>query len=207
MHVQLGYFDELIKPLQKVYEVDPLNEYIGWVLADALTFTGEPEAAARILEQTEHYSYRQYMLGLTAINRSDYVQARKLLHDVRMRSGVLPAAYADLIIDALQNPASMQDASQRIATAVGKGELEKLVGFEALLVLGSPVAFDLDIDPVGEILKPHMRALIWNNWSVALRQDSRFKDWVRKLGYVKFWEKHGWPDRCGPTTPGDFECI
>jgi len=207
MHIQLGYFDEVIKPLQKVLEIDPLNEYIAWILADAFTFTGEPEAAAQVLEQTEHFRYQQYMLGLTAINSKDYVRARELLRDVRMRSGILPATYADLIIDALQNPVSINNTAQRIVAAVTEGELDKLVGFEALLVLGSPVAFDLDIDPVTEILKPQLRAQVWNNWSVALRQDSRFKDWVRKLGYVKFWEKHGWPDRCGPTTPGDFECI
>lgn len=207
MHVQMGYFNELIEPLQKVHEVDPLNEYIAWILADAFQFTGEPEAAAQILKRTEHFSFQQYMLGLTAINGKDYVKARELLRDVRMRSGILPAVYADLIIDALQSLTSVTDASQRIVAAVEKGELEKLVGFEALLILGSPAAFDLDIDPIREIPKPQIRAQVWNNWSVAMRQDPRFKDWVRKMGYVEFWEKHGWPDRCGPTTPGDFECI
>jgi TolB-like protein/DNA-binding winged helix-turn-helix (wHTH) protein/Flp pilus assembly protein TadD len=207
LHIRLGYFDELIGPLTEVYRLDPFNEHIGWSLAAALNFSGRPRESASILKELQHFTYRQYVLGLTAVNQKNYSQARDLLRDVRMRSGVLPAAYADLLIDALENPALTEDAAQKFVTAVENGDLGECVSFESLMILGSPRAFDLDIDPLDGMNRIQILAQVWNNWAVAVRQDPRFKDWVETLGYVDFWRKHGWPDRCRPTGQDDFECI
>jgi len=75
------------------------------------------------------------------------------------------------------------------------------------LILGSPRAFDLGIDPLSDITRIQINAQLWNNWAVAVRQSAGFKTWVETLGYVDFWRKHGWPDRCRPTGHDDFECI
>ena len=72
--------------------------------------------------------------------------------------------------------------------------------------LGSQRVFELGIDPF-TIAKTQILAQVWNNWGVELRQDPRFKEWVKNLGYVDFWRKYGWPDRCRSTSPDDFECI
>jgi len=207
LHIRLGYFDELIIPLTEVYRLDPFNEHIGWVLAAALNFSGRPLEAADILKELQHFTYRQYVLGLTAINNGNYPQARELLRDTRMRSGVLPAVFADLLINALEDPVLAEEAAAKVISAVDNGVLTNLVGFESLLLLGSPQAFDFDIDPRSSIARIQIHAQVWNNWAVAVRQDPRFKDWVEKLGYPDFWRKHGWPDRCRPTGPNDFECI
>jgi TolB-like protein/DNA-binding winged helix-turn-helix (wHTH) protein/Flp pilus assembly protein TadD len=205
--IRLGYFDELIDPLTEVYRLDPFNEHIAWSLAAALNFSGRPAEAASILQDLKHFTYRQYVLGLTAINQKNYSQAREFLRDTRMRSGVLPAIYADWLIDALENPALSEEVAQKFISAVKQGDLAPCVSFESLLILGSPHAFDLKIDPLNDLTRIQIHAQIWNNWGVAIRQDPRFKDWVEKLGYAGFWRKNGWPDRCRPTGPDDFECI
>lgn len=207
LRIRLGYFDELIGPLTEVHRLDPFNKYIGSSLAVALNFSGEPGKAASILTGMEPFTYRQYVLGLTAINNRNYSQARDLLRDVRMRSGVLPGVYADWLVDALEEPSLAEETAQKFVSAIEQGGLEKLIGFEALLVLGSPHAFDLNIDPIRDITRSQLQAQIWNNWATAMRQDPRFKDWVTALGYVDIWRKYGWPDRCRPTGPDDFECI
>ena len=207
LHIRLGYFDELIGPLSEVYRLDPLNEHIGWSLAAALDFSGKPAEAASILEELQHFTYRQYALGLAAINQGNYSKAREMLRDARMRSGVLPAIYADLLVDALEDPSLKEAAAREFISAAGTGELTNLVSFESLLILGSPHAFDLEIDPLSDITRIQILAQLWNNWAVAVRKDPGFKDWVDKLGYADFWRKHGWPDRCRPTGPKDFECI
>lgn len=89
--------------------------------------------------------------------------------------------------------------------AATQGDLDELVSFEALLILGSPRAFELEIDPLS-IAKTQILTQVWNNWGVALRQDPRFKAWLQQLGYAEFWRKYGWPDRCRPTSLDDFEC-
>jgi TolB-like protein/DNA-binding winged helix-turn-helix (wHTH) protein/Flp pilus assembly protein TadD len=207
LHIRLGYFDQLIDPLSEVYRLDPLNEHIGWSLAAALNFSGRPEEATSILQELQHFTYRQYVLGLAAINKKDYSSAREFLRDSRMRSGVLPADYADLLVDALESPSLAEETALKFVSAADTGELTDMVSFESLLILGSPRAFDLGIDPLSDMVRIQIHAQVWNNWGVALRQDPRFKDWVKRLGYADFWRKHGWPDRCRPTGPDDFECI
>ena len=207
LHIRLGYFEELIQSLSGEYSRDPFNEHIAWALADALIYSGQPAEAIVILEELRHFSYRDYYLALASIYSGAYETARELLRDVRMRSGTMPVEYADLVIDALEAPVRIPVVSQIIVTATQSGELDKLVGFESLLILGSPRAFDLGIDPVNDIKNLQLHAQIWNNWAIEFRQDPRFKEWVAALGYVDFWRKHGWPDRCRPTGLTDFECI
>ena len=206
LHMRLGYFDELIGELTDVYRHDPLNEHIGWSLAAAYNFSGQPEEAEKILLKLENFKYRDYNLGLAAINEGDYTKAREYLRDVQLRSGVLPAAYADIVIDVFENPQSRQECEKMIVSAASQEELDELVAFEALLILGSPRALELDIDPY-KVYKLQILSQVWNNWGVELRQDARFKEWVEKLNYVGFWRKYGWPDRCRPTGPNSFECI
>jgi hypothetical protein len=118
----------------------------------------------------------------------------------------LPEFYSDMLVDALEYPNGPEEYAAMLVSASRKGDLDELIAFEALLMLGSPHAFDLDIDPFS-IAKTQMLAQVWNNWGVELRRDPRFKEWVINLGYVDFWRKYGWPDRCRPTAPDDFECI
>ncbi|MBT8076097.1 MAG: winged helix-turn-helix domain-containing protein [Gammaproteobacteria bacterium] len=207
LRLRLGYFDELLEPLTEVYRLDPLNEHIGWSLAAALNFSGDPAKSASILKELEHFTYRQYGLGLSAINSGNFVLAREYLRDVRMRSGILPAKIADSVIDALEEKSLADDVARRIVSLTQNGELDAGVGYELLLILGSPRVFELGIDPHHDIPRLQAHAQIWNNWAVNVRRDPRFKEWVQTLGYVELWRKNGWPDRCKPTGPEDFECI
>lgn len=204
--IRLGYFENQIPELAEVYRLDPLNERIGWSLALAYFFAGKPELATEILSKLEFFSYRDFHLALSAIFEGQYSRARELLQDVRMRSGTLPAKFADIVIDGLQDPDQFDESAKSLELAVKTGELDKLIGFEALLVLGSARAFDLGVDPF-EVKKVHILALVWNSWAVGLRQDVRFKEWVKKLGFVEFWHMYGWPDRCRQTGLETFECI
>jgi tetratricopeptide (TPR) repeat protein len=206
LYIRLGYFDRLIEPLTEAYRLEPSNEHIGWSLATALNFAGDPTPARRILKELDHFTYRQYVLGLCAINSGNLPLARELLRGVRMRSGILPAAIADLVIDALEEPVKSEEVARKILVAVEKEELLEMVGFESLLILGSPHVFDLGIDPLSDFVKLQIHTQIWNNWAVQIRRDPRFKEWVTALGNVDFWQKHGWPDRCRPTGRNDFEC-
>lgn len=205
LYMRLGFFHHLTKELEETYARDPLNEHIGWSLAAALNFSGHPEEAEEILAGLEYYTYRDYNLGLTAIYMGDYERARELLRNAQLRSGVLPVFYADLVIDSLAGTLEDGACASQLVTDANEGKLDRLVAFEALLILGSPFAFDLDIDPL-DIKRKQILSQVWNNWGVELRQDQRFKDWAEQLGYVDFWRKVRWPDRCRPISLTDFAC-
>jgi hypothetical protein len=39
-----------------------------------------------------------------------------------------------------------------------------------------------------------------------VRQLPRFKEFIRNMGLVDYWNKFDWPDICRPLENGDFEC-
>jgi TolB-like protein/Tfp pilus assembly protein PilF len=49
-------------------------------------------------------------------------------------------------------------------------------------------------------------ALSWMPFMHEVRQLPRFKEFVREIGLVDYWEKFGWPDICRPLDDGDFVC-
>jgi adenylate cyclase len=49
-------------------------------------------------------------------------------------------------------------------------------------------------------------SLIWHPLMKEVRQLPRFKEFIREIGLVDFWNKFGWPDLCRPIGDDDFEC-
>jgi TolB-like protein len=48
--------------------------------------------------------------------------------------------------------------------------------------------------------------LCWLPVMKDVRQLPRFKEFVREIGLVDYWNEFGWPDICRPLDNGDFEC-
>ena len=48
---------------------------------------------------------------------------------------------------------------------------------------------------------------IWFPKMREVRQLPRFKEFVREIGLVDYWNEFGWPDICRPLDNGDFECF
>jgi hypothetical protein len=48
---------------------------------------------------------------------------------------------------------------------------------------------------------------LWHPSYAPVRKTQRFKDYVRRSGFVASWKATGWPSFCHPTTADDFVCI
>ena len=48
--------------------------------------------------------------------------------------------------------------------------------------------------------------VIWYPAMREVRQLPRFKEFVREIGLVDYWNEFGWPDICQPVGDDDFEC-
>ena len=46
----------------------------------------------------------------------------------------------------------------------------------------------------------------WTPLGQEARQLPRFKEFIREIGLVDYWNKFGWPEMCRPLDNGDFEC-
>jgi TolB-like protein/DNA-binding winged helix-turn-helix (wHTH) protein len=203
----MGYFESLVPMLEDAYRLDPLNPLLGCSLAGSLNFSGRPEQALMVLEGMRKFSRRDLAMAVASLYLGDWERARDLLRGIRLRTGTLPDTYADLLVEAFSNPLRRATVEASFIEAVESGALHPLVAFEALLVMGSPRAFDLEADLGGSWFEHRLPEAVWHNWGVELRRDPRFKQWVRALGYDQHWRKYGWPDRCRPTGLNDFECV
>jgi adenylate cyclase len=47
---------------------------------------------------------------------------------------------------------------------------------------------------------------VWLPLLHEVRQLPRFKEFVREIGLVDYWNEFGWPDICHPLENGDFKC-
>jgi len=193
--------------LEDAYKLDPLNPLLGCSLGGALNLSGQPEASVAIFSSVAPFSARDIGLAMASMYLHDFDAARELLRDVKMWTGVLPGEYADLVVTAFEDPVRYNWVESALVNAARQGRLEELVAFEALLIMGSPVAFDLEVDISGTAFEYRLPEPVWNNWGVNLRRDPRFKNWIRSLGYDRYWRMNGWPDRCRPTSLDDFECV
>ncbi len=203
----MGYFEGLLPVLEDAYRLDPLNQLLGCSLAGSLNFSGQPEEALVVLGGMEHFDRRDLSAAVASLYLGDWDAARSLLRGLHLRMGVLPVAYADLLVEAFANPPRREYVEQAFVEGVHRQELLDLVAFEALLIMGSPRAFDLEAELTGSWFEHRLPEAVWHNWGVELRRDARFKGWIRALGYDQYWRKYGWPDRCRPTGLDDFECV
>jgi tetratricopeptide (TPR) repeat protein len=207
LFISMGYFERLVPSLEQAYRVDPLNPLLGCSLGSALSLSGLPRESVDVFASMTPFSRRNLGLGLSSIYINDYDTARSMLRGIELWSGNLPDYFADRLVDAFQFPAQTSAVEGEFIDAAGTGALDKALAFEALLILGSPRAFNLEVEFAGTPFQYRMPEQVWSNWGVRLRQDPRFKTWVRALGYEQYWRRHGWPDRCSPISLDDFECI
>jgi adenylate cyclase len=71
--------------------------------------------------------------------------------------------------------------------------------------LGDP-QFALDVMERLTTLSPKSVFIVWFPSMKEVRQTSRFKAFVKKIGLVDYWNKFGWPDMCHKLDNGNFEC-
>ncbi|WP_191621365.1 winged helix-turn-helix domain-containing tetratricopeptide repeat protein [Marinihelvus fidelis] len=203
----MGYFEPLVPMLETAWQDDPLSPLLACSLAGTLTLAGHPEDAIQILIGMPRFDRRDLILGLASLYLGDFDNARQMFSGLQVRNGELSAEYANLLVDAFEYPLRRETVESGMVEEAHEGRLDPYLAFEILMLMGSPRAFDLEIDYGNSDFGYRMPEEIWSNWGVELRRDPRFKGWVRQLGYDRYWRKFGWPDRCKPTGRDDFECV
>jgi len=66
--------------------------------------------------------------------------------------------------------------------------------------------FALDALEKGNAINAGNMETAWVPVMYKVRQLPRFKELVREIGLVDYWNEFGWPDICRPLDNGDFEC-
>jgi adenylate cyclase len=70
---------------------------------------------------------------------------------------------------------------------------------------GAPV-FAMDLVENSYKIDAGRTFLLWLPIMHEVRQLPRFKEYIKEIGLVDYWNQFGWPDLCRPVGDGDFEC-
>lgn len=196
--VQVGYSEKALPYARQMIELDPLTPIYLLSYANALDLHKEPVAASMVrkkalaLDPTLFSSLYESLRGYLNTNQVD--SARYLLSHYSWPTRL------------------HEDFSHQLdALETGKLNFEFDRYNQLTLVLNELDRMDLFYD-LGDgfwIAYPYSPPYFMGGLTYHAEKsvsDPRMKKLLRDLGLVAFWEKHGWPDRCHPTTNGDFIC-
>jgi adenylate cyclase len=124
------------------------------------------------------------------------------------------AAAAIREMPAANYPAGMMEAAAQIlesapAKAAAADTLPRIGNLSfAYMHVGAPervLEFYEDEIRAG-YFQPISTTWFWHPTYAEVRKTARFKNVVRDLGLVEYWEARGWLPQCRPTQPNDFTC-
>jgi len=199
----VGYLDKGRDLLEKILEKDPLNI---WIRLSYISYFGVKGDLKRAEEEDAHC---KILFGdLWNINAGWAITLVRLGYDDDVsRDRVL---YSDPIADTakeyLHSPPKGLLALRRI---FDEDENLKTENFGEIAIwaayFGDP-EFAMDAMERSCRMNASSAGSIWPAVFHEVRQTSRFKELVREMGLVDFWNEFGWPDLCKPTGDGDFKC-
>ena len=200
----VGREEEARRLIDAAYAIDPLIGAVSGVQGDLALSMGDYPAAEKAFARARAlgiYGGSTYDLGRTRILAGDREGARPLMES---RYGEEPGfdERMELLFAALEDPGAVRAYEAYVRENVPESVYVLRDVAAELLMLGSPVFFDL----AGRIDCDQPPALLWIDRAAELRRDPRFEAFARRMGMADFWRDHGWPDKCASLNPDFAEC-
>jgi adenylate cyclase len=190
----VGRMDEALAAFSGCGEVDPLfapcveNEY------DALDAVGRfDEAYARFVTALER----------GAVNSQYYNVAVLARH--RQRTAFMLAINQSNWLPGWRRHAEVYEAFQNLDSD-HRALAADLVAFVGDGIEARPYLADLLIPLGAHDLRSQSPQVIWANHYAAYRRSPQFKQFIRDIGVLDYWQTHGYPPQCRPVGTEDFTC-
>jgi len=199
-YTAVGHYERSLELLEAARRNDPLNHRVSTWYFFILGLLGDMRRAEEEYEHSNASSPHQYA--------SDFI--------TRLRLGTGNVVSRDEIV--YSTPTFNAAKEYLDSPKEGLAELHKLYSDENNLseaditdisicaaYFGDP-AFAMDAMEKGIKINAIGLFKIWLPVMRDVRQLPRFKEFVREIGLVDYWNEFGWPDLCRPLDNGDFEC-
>jgi len=209
----VGRVREAIDHYERVRMADPLNANSAAYLCDAYTSTNQPALALAEADRFRSYSGPRFVLVkasalMTAMVLDDRPELEARL-DQLIESDPFPVI-GRAMRERLDDPPA---ALAELRRMLGEPEyqpafIRNIVGIWAAY-FGDP---QLSLDLMAEYLVAQgyrgLSFLVWREIFRDVRRLPGFKDLLRGLGLVDYWQESGnWGDFCRPVGGDDFECL
>jgi hypothetical protein len=195
----VGHFDKYNKLIEEARRVDPLNLEILTYYLGVFTFSGDAQGIE------EEYERAKALVEDPDYLDDDITYSRVFANNIVSRNSI---KYSDLVCDTakefLDSPPEALEALHRIFTKnLSSAQFMYLSAWAAYF--GDP-EFAMEAIEKGFSIEASGLFFVWTPIMHGVRQLPRFKEFIREIGLVDYWEQFGWPELCHPTDNGDFEC-
>jgi len=197
-----GYFEKAHTFLAKTLENDPLNDEVRGFYYLNSAFLSDPEKAE------EEYNRGRELIG------NKWLWGNWFRTFIHLGSN-LPISRDEILGSFLDH---YEPADHLYSSEEGLAELHRLlnndpnISVRSLMEFGWWASYFGDPEFAMNILEKAFSVDLGSFFAMWLpvmhdvRQLPRFKELVREIGLVDYWEQFGWPDLCRPTDDGDFVC-
>ena len=200
---------QAIEVLERARAADPLSPVIARYLSIAYANAGDAKsslaASSRELELGGSLPTLARNAMLAALGTGDREEIEKrvaaLPHDSAGHRSI-----SEALVRHLDDPAAARAELRRLAAATSAADSVRSS------VLAHWAAYygdtELALDELRTITQGAVdEGVLWRPVLSEVRKQPGFKDLVRGLGLVDYWQAYGWPDFCRPAGTGDFECA
>ncbi|GMR14758.1 MAG: hypothetical protein BMS9Abin30_0365 [Gammaproteobacteria bacterium] len=194
---ELGFHTRSIVDLEKCLELDPAYGNCRRHLAISQLLVGNEAVALTLLQQGMESGFAgslDFFIQFL-VNSGNRFAAAAILYFRSEQDARIPAK---AILDAIEFPQRDHSAGlskyQAWAEKYDYSELKRPI---YMSIFGEYRQIEPDA---------FSNRWVWLKESAGFRKSRYFKPFVRKLGWLSYWKKNGFPDNCRPLAKEDFEC-
>jgi TolB-like protein/Tfp pilus assembly protein PilF len=211
--VIMGYLKEGENSIETAVRLDPLSDLPPlWMMGIHVARGNNAEARAlgeRLAHSPRWYgASAHYALAVLAHDRGDAADA-ELHYKASLPQSDLANTTVAAVLKALRQPGTSLEAIKAAKAEAAADRNYNPIGVYALFR-----ADDLLLDQLAKLtasgnarrVEPAIFLWLWAPRFKKMRSTPAFKELVKQWGYVDYWKKHGWPDRCRAKGEDDFEC-
>jgi TolB-like protein len=200
----VGYIEKSFELLRKMPQNDPLNSGIPMGNLFIAVLQGDLERAE------EEYERCKEIFGEQRLSEIFMTVARLAAKDNLSVDGIPESLRTDpvwaILVDHIESP---KEVLKKLRLLYSNDNDLSSEDFEFLACIaahqGDP-EFALSVIERAINLQATGFNTIWFPVMHGVRQQPRFKEFVREIGLVDYWKEYGWPDLCRPVGDDDFVC-
>jgi tetratricopeptide (TPR) repeat protein len=202
-YVTVGYFDNALDLLKESLGRDPLNVWIRTSYISCLGIKGyfqqaeEEDAHCRVLLGDQWDNDTNWAITWVRLGHDDAVTRDRVL-------------YSDLITNTakryLDSPKEGLLELHRLFNENDNLTNSNLADISIWAAYFDDPEFAMDATERAYSLTAMRLWVVWYPLMKEVRQLPRFKEFVREIGLVDYWNEFGWPDICRQLDNGNFVC-
>jgi adenylate cyclase len=196
----VGHIRRAHEIIEKSRQNDPLYPSIRYFYIVSLSFLGDTRQAE------EEYKRIRASIGESQMDDLAITLARLGTKDILSRDDII---YSSPIFDAAKRNL---DSPEEGLTELRRLYANDDINFWDLYFISICAAYfgdpEFAIKAMEKGVRVHAAGMSIAWWPVMkeVRQLPRFREFVREIGLVDYWNKFGWPDLCRAVGEGDFDC-